>query len=180
MSTPNISHATSGTIFFISLASAISAISAALRISVWLAALRISVWPAAPKRWRKGCRNRKETTGLWQSQSRRRWTWPPLPRPILRLWTVLLRRKARWYSKYFVEHLTQEIAITTQRRVLKDYKKMHFWTWVQGNLSRQKKTRNIWIATRYPGYPGTPGNPEDSETEGNDEDWPHNLHISSN
>ena len=73
--------------------SAISAISAALRISVWPAALRISVWPAAPKRWRKGCRNRKETTGSWQSQSRRRWTWPPLSRPVLRLWTVRLRRK---------------------------------------------------------------------------------------
>ena len=31
-----------------------------------------------------------------------------------------------------------------------------------------------------PGDPGTPGNTGDSETEGNDEDWPHNLHISSN
>ena len=31
-----------------------------------------------------------------------------------------------------------------------------------------------------PGCPGTPGNPGDSETEGNDEDWPHSLHISSN
>ena len=29
------------------------------------------------------------------------------------------------------------------------------------------------------GYPGTPGNSGDSETEGNDEDWPHHLHVSS-
>ena len=31
-----------------------------------------------------------------------------------------------------------------------------------------------------PGYPGIPGDSGDSETEGNDEYWPHNLHISSN
>ena len=75
MSTPNtnlqtywqkgISHAMSGTIFFICLTSAISAFSAALRISAW---------PAAPKRWRKGCKSRKKRTESWQSQ-KRRWTW---------------------------------------------------------------------------------------------------------
>ena len=32
----------------------------------------------------------------------------------------------------------------------------------------------------YHGTPGPPGDSGDSETEGNDEDWPHNLHISSN
>ena len=47
---------------------------------------------------------------------------------------IRLRRKARRYSKHPVEKngqvqgkLTQEIAITTQRRVLKDGKKMQFW-----------------------------------------------------
>ena len=44
---------------------------------------------------RKGCKNRKERTGSWQSQSRRRWTWPSLSRQVLRLWTVRLRRKAQ-------------------------------------------------------------------------------------
>ena len=39
-------------------------------------------------------------------------------------------------------NLTQEIPITTQRRVLKDCKTVLYWTEVQGNLSRQKKTRN--------------------------------------
>ena len=60
-----ISHAMSGTIFFICLTSAISAFSAAFRISAW---------PAAPKRWRKGCKSRKKRTESWQSQ-KRRWTW---------------------------------------------------------------------------------------------------------
>ena len=37
------------------------------------AALRLSAGPAAPERWRKRCKNRKkETTGSWQSQNRRR------------------------------------------------------------------------------------------------------------
>ena len=73
--------------------------------------------------------------------------------------------KARWYSKHPLEeigqvqgNLTQEIAITRQRRVLKDGKTMHFWTWVQGILSRQE-----------PAYPGNSG---DSGTQSNDEDWP--------
>ena len=71
-----ISLAMSGTVIFICLTSAISAP---------LAALRISAWPVAPKRWWKGCKNRKERTGSWLSQSRRRWTWPPLSWQVLRL-----------------------------------------------------------------------------------------------
>ena len=80
----------SGTIFFSCLTSAISALSGALRISAS---------PAAPKRWRKGCKNRKETTEAWKSQRRRRWTWPSLSRQVLQLWTVRLRRKARGILK---------------------------------------------------------------------------------
>ena len=57
-------------------------------------ALRISAWPAARKRWREGCKNRKEKSGLWQSQIRR-WTWPHLSLQILRLCRVRLRLKAR-------------------------------------------------------------------------------------
>ena len=67
-----ISHVMSGTIIFIRLTSTISAYSAALRISAWR---------AAPKR----CKNRKERTASWHSQSRRRWTWPSLSRQVLRL-----------------------------------------------------------------------------------------------
>ena len=64
-----------------------------------------------------------------------------------------LRRKARGYSKHPVEqigqvqgNLTQEIAITTQRRVLKDGKKDAFLDVSTGKLvAIQKKTRNTWI-----------------------------------
>ena len=55
-----ISHVTNGTTFFICSTSAISALSAALRNSAWL---------AAPKRWRRGCKNKKKKTGLWQNPS---------------------------------------------------------------------------------------------------------------
>ena len=106
------------------------------------AALRYSARPAAPERWRKEFKNRKETTGSWQSQSLRRWTWSSLSRQVLRLWTVRLRRKAWGCSEHLVEqigqvlgNLTQETAITTQRRALKDGKKMHFWTYVQGSVA---------------------------------------------
>ena len=56
-----VSHVMNGTIFFICLTSVIPA---------KFAPLRISAWPPARKRWRKGCKNRKEKRGLWQSQSR--------------------------------------------------------------------------------------------------------------
>ena len=46
-----IPHVTNGIIFFICSSSAISAP---------FAALRIPAWQAAPKRWRRGCRNRRE------------------------------------------------------------------------------------------------------------------------
>ena len=69
-----ISHVVIGTIFSICSTSAISA---------QFAALRISAQPAALKRWRKGCKNRKETTGSWQSQSRRRCTLLSLSRQVL-------------------------------------------------------------------------------------------------
>ena len=36
------------------------------------------------------------------------------------------------------------------------------------------------VALGYQGYPGIPGDSGDSEAEGNDKDWPHQLHISPN
>ena len=129
----------SGTIFFICSTSAISAHSAALRISAW---------PAAPERWRKGCKNKKETTGSWQSKSRRRWTWPSLSRQVLRLWTVRLRRKGLVKTKHPVEQIGQ----------------------VQGNLTQAASSSQGWqkdafldastgkpVAPGYPGFSGTPG-----------------------
>ena len=114
-----ISHVMSETIFFICLTSA---------ILVHSAALRISAWPAAPKRWRKGCKNRKERTGSWQSQSRRRWTWPSLSRQVLRLCRIRLRRKAQGYSRHPFEkigyvqgNLTQK---NTQSRRSVEFSKM--------------------------------------------------------
>ena len=53
-----MSHVISGTIFVICLTSDFSGYSAAFRISAW---------PAVPKRWRKGCKHRKEGIGSRQS-----------------------------------------------------------------------------------------------------------------
>ena len=108
----------SGTIFFICFTSAISALSAALRFSAW---------PAAPERWRKGRKNKKETTRSWQSQSRRQWTWP----------SVWLRRRVRGYSKHPVGKIGQVQGNATRHKKTKN-------TWIslkirqaQGNLSLQ-------------------------------------------
>ena len=108
----------------------------------------------------------------------------------------IVSKSPRILSKHFVEQigqvqgtLTREMPITTQRRVLKDGKRVLYWNCLQWNLSRQKKTRNTWTILKLLYIKGnlslqdirefqeTPG---DSETEGNDEYWPHNLHISSN
>ena len=48
------------------------------------------------------------------------------------------------------------------------------------NFPEDSQSTGKLVAPGYPGYPGTRGNSGDSETEGNDEDWPHNLHMSSN
>ena len=133
MSTPNtnlqtywqrefISHVMNGIIFCVCSSSAISAISAALRSSAW---------PAAPKRWRKGCKNNRIVAK----------TKPTTMNLAFCLDKFLDCDQTGWvekpggYWKHPVEqfgqvqgNLTQEIAITTQSRVLKDGKKMHFWT----------------------------------------------------
>ena len=60
-----ISHVTNGTIFFVCSTSAISAP---------LIAPRIPASQAALKRWRGGCRNRREKEELWQNRNQQRWT----------------------------------------------------------------------------------------------------------
>ena len=91
-----ISHVMSGTIFFVCLTTAIPALSVVLRNSAWL---------AAPKGWRKGCKNLKKMTGLWRNPGQRRWTWQVLFLQVLHLWTVRLRREAWGYSKLQVNGL---------------------------------------------------------------------------
>ena len=130
-----------GIIFFICSTTAISVLSAVSRISAWL---------AARKRWPTGCKNRMEKRGWWQSQCRRRRTWPSMSRQVLRLWTVRLRRKAQGCSRQPFEkigqvqgNLKQDIAITTQRRVPKDGEKMQFWMKVRGDSSRQENQEHL-------------------------------------
>ena len=108
----------SGTIFFFCSTTAIPALSVVLKISAW---------PTAPKRGRRGCKNKKKMTGLWRNSGQRRWTWPSLSRQVLHLWTVGLRRRAWGYSKPQVGRLSVQGNLTqkeipTQRRVLKDGK----------------------------------------------------------
>ena len=116
-----------------------------------------------------------------------------LSRQVLRLCRVRLRRKAWGYSKHPVEqlgqlqgNLTQEIAITTQRRVLKDGKKDAL---LDVSTGRHVATKEDQEHLNYPEdsestrklvAPENPGNSRNSGTEGNDKDWPHNLHISTN
>ena len=82
-------------------------------------------------------------------RKQQRKTWPSLSLQVLQLWTVRLRRKVWEYSKHFVEQIDQvqetwRKKSQTQRRVLIDGEKMLYWTEVQGNLSRQRKSRNTW------------------------------------
>ena len=132
--TRHTSHVTNGMIFFVCSTSAISTLFGAPRISVWL---------AAPKGWRKGCKNNQKKTGLWRNPGQRRWTWPVLLLQVLHLWTVRLRREARGDSKLQVDRLDSQggemqalikIPIPTQRRVLKDGKGMLNCSSAQGNL----------------------------------------------
>ena len=123
----------SGTIFFTCLTSSISALPVALRISAW---------QAAPKRRRKGCKNREKMTGLWQSQSQRLDKSFICDSPIASKSPGILKESSRQIgcSGNLEE---EEIPIPTQRRVLKDGKWMLYWKDVQGNLSRQKKSRKV-------------------------------------
>ena len=61
--------------------------------------------------------------------------------PIASESPVILKASSRQIGQ-LQGNLTQEIPITTQRRFLKDGEKMLYWTDVQGNLSRQKNTKN--------------------------------------
>ena len=83
-------------------------------------------------------------------------------------------------------NLTQEIAITTQRRVLNNGKKDAL---LDISTGRHVATKEDQEHLNYPEdsestrklvAPENPGNSRNWRTEGNDKDWPHNLHISTN
>ena len=117
-----IAHLTNGTIFFICSTSAISALSAVPRISAW--------W-AAPKRWRKRCKNRKKKTRWWRNPNQRQKTWPVLFLQVLHLWTVRLRQELRVERLDYQGNLPQakiKVPVPTQRRVFKDGKGMLCWS----------------------------------------------------
>ena len=52
----------------------------------------------------------------------------------------------------------------------------------QEHLNNHEDSASTWklVARGYPRNPGTTGKSGDSETEGNDDGWPHNLHNASN
>ena len=135
-----ISHVTNGTIFFNCSTSTISALSAALRISALL---------AAPKRWRRGCKNKKKKTGLLRNQSRRRWTWHQLSRQVPHPWTIRLRRKDRGYWKHLQGNLTrgqEEIqnfdAASSSSRKAERCIPWRVDGWSSGETCRDMKVRN--------------------------------------
>ena len=62
-------------------------------------------------------------------------------------------RSNRWVQ--YRETWRKKKTIETQRRVLKDGRKMQFWMLVRGNSSRQKKTKNTWIFLKIQQVRGT-------------------------
>ena len=130
------------------------------RFSSLCCAQNVSLIGCPKKRWRKGCKNKKKKTVLWQNQSPQWWTWLQLSRQVPHPWTFRLRRKARGYSGHLQGNLTrgqEEIQNPTQRRVLKEGWKMYtlegWW------LSSEETCRNegksgiigifwIWITER--------------------------------
>ena len=109
-----ISHVTSETIFFICSTSAISALFAALT-------------KAAPKRWQKGCRSKKEKKEVWQNRNLQRRTCLLMFRQVPHPRKVRLHPKARGNSWLQGNLKTgwEEIQNPTQRRVFKWGCKMH-------------------------------------------------------
>ena len=130
-----ISHVMSGIIFSICSTSAISAS---------FAALRLSVSPVAPERWRKGCNNRKETTGSWQSQSRR---WREHNQDAASSSQV-------WQKDAILDESTRRLAAAEKHQELLNFHE---------NLKITRK-------------PVASGN---SNSEGTDKIWPHNLQTST-
>ena len=123
---------------------------------------------------------------------------PSLSRQVLQLWRgPIVSKSPRILSKQFCRtdwsssgnFDARNAKSRPQCRVLKDGKKMLYWNCLQWNLvatEEDPEHLNYPEASVHkgklvaPGYPGIPGDSGDSETEGNDEYWPHNLHISSN
>ena len=90
-------------------------------ISALLAALRIPAWEAAPIRWRRGCRNKREKKEVWQNQNLQRWTCLHMFRQVPHPRKVRLHPKVRGYSQLRrnMKARWEEIRNPTQRRVLK-------------------------------------------------------------
>ena len=115
---------------------------------------------AAPGRWRKGCKNRKETTGSWQRRSRRRWTWPSLARQVLRLCIVRL----------LIESKSPGILRAPCRRDWSSTGKLVATEEDQEHLNYPEESVSMWKLVAS-------GN---SGTEGNGKVWPQNLHVTTN
>ena len=123
-------------------------------ISALCAALRISAWPAVPKRWRTESRQ----------QDRDKVKADDDELDLLCL------------DKFF----DCEKSDCVEKSGLPKAPRRTDWSSTR-MTKRCLSGRNIGkpVAPGYPGYPGNPGNSGNSGTEGNDEDWSHNLHIST-
>ena len=129
---------TNGTVFFICSTSAISAL---------LAAPRIPAWQAAPKRWQRGCRNRRKKKELWQNQNLQLWTCLQLIRQVPHPRKIRMHPEARVNSQLQgnLKAGWEEIRDLTKRRVLKWSWKMKtlvgWWMTARRNLSQQRRGR---------------------------------------
>ena len=113
-----ISHVTNGTIFFICSTSDISAL---------LAALRTPAWWAAPKRWREGCRSKREKKDVWQIEMYSdELVFSCSDKFVIREKSDCIEKSGD--TPCYAENLKagwEEIENPTQRRVLKRGCKMH-------------------------------------------------------
>ena len=137
-----ISHVTNGTIFFICWTSTISAL---------LAALRNPAWQAAPKRWRRGCKNRREKKKLWQNRNPQRWTCLHMFRqvphrqksPIASKGPGILVASGKLESR--MRRNSKSDAASSAQARLQDACWRVDGTQQWWNLSQQRKNQEMWI-----------------------------------
>ena len=189
MSTPNtslqtywqkgISHAMSGTIFFICLTSAISALSAALRIFSLTSCTETMVKKDARTGRRQQDRGKvkaddatvhspiaSKSLGILKAPCRTDWSSTGKPDSRDRNHDAASSSQG-WQKDAVLDVNTGKLVATEE-----DQEHLIFF---EDSVSPGKP-----VAAGYPGYPGILGNSGDLETKGSDEDWPRNLHISSN
>ena len=183
-----ITHAMSGTIFCISLTWAISALSAALRISGW---------PAAPERWRKGCKNwegdnrigaksqptaknlavsvstssstvnsptASKSSGIFKASCRTDWSSTGKPDARNRNHNAASSSQV-WQKDAFLDASTGKLVATEE-----DQEHMNF----PEKIGMYRENLSIQDIQELQETQGT------RKAEGNDEDWPQYLHISTN